>query len=144
MGNNKINNILIPSVSKLPKHRNIDVSEKLSDKAVGEEFKNLLQDEIKEEGEPAEGPVQEESVKISLHAAKRLRERNLAMDSEEFFKIKNAIEKLRTKGGQDSLILTNKAAYIVDVNQNTIVTAMERENLGENVFTKIDSTLVID
>ena len=53
------------------------------------------------------------------------------------------MDKLREKGGQDSLVVTEKAAYILDVGNNTIVTAMDKENLQENVFTKIDSTVMI-
>ena len=134
-----------PTEETAPAAKEESEKEPSPDKAAAEEFKSLLQGEIQvEQREQEESAVPEDGVKLSVHAAKRLRERNLSMDSEEFFKIKNGIATLKNKGGQDSLILTNKAAYIIDVNKNTIVTAMERENLGENVFTKIDSTLILD
>jgi hypothetical protein len=41
-------------------------------------------------------------------------------------------------------VLTSKAAYIMDVPNSTIVTAMDKSKLGENVFTKIDSTLILE
>jgi len=66
------------------------------------------------------------------------------MDAGEFTKLKGAIEMLRNKGGQDSLVITGKAAYIVDVSNNRIVTAIDRDNMAENVFTKIDSTLFVN
>jgi flagellar operon protein len=66
------------------------------------------------------------------------------MDGEEYFKLKGAIEKLKNKGGRDSLVITSKAAYIVDVDNNKIVTAIDKNNMAENVFTKIDSTLFVD
>ncbi|MCP4914290.1 MAG: flagellar protein [Oligoflexia bacterium] len=131
-----INNILIPNVSKLPKHKNVDNSNKIENSKNPNEFKNLL-NEIASEN-PADG------LNLSVHAQKRLKERNLEMDQTEFFKIKNAIEKLRAKGGQDSLVITGKAAYIVDVNNNKIVTAIDKDNMAENVFTKIDSTVVLN
>jgi flagellar operon protein len=56
-------------------------------------------------------------------------------------KLKEAISKLRAKGGHDSLVVTSKAAYVVDVDKNTVVTAVDKNNMNENVFTKIDSTL---
>ena len=66
------------------------------------------------------------------------------MDSSEFFKLKDAMEKLREKGGQDSLVITPQGAYIVDVNNNKVVTAIDRDNMNENVFTKIDSTVILN
>lgn len=136
-GNGKINNLLIPNVSKLTKHKSVDVSKQLLPGQSPDEFKNLLQEQI--------GDVKKDhGIKLSMHAAKRLQERNLEMDSEEFFKLKDAMAKLKTKGGKDSLVITPNAAYILDVENNTIVTAIDRENMAENVFTKIDSTLMIN
>ena len=87
---------------------------------------------------------EEGSLKFSSHAMKRLNDRSISMDSDEFLKLRGALDKLKTKGGKDSLVLTSKAAYIMDVPNNTIVTAMDKSKLGENVFTKIDSTLILD
>ena len=81
---------------------------------------------------------------LSGHAKKRLEERNLTMDGDEFLKIRDGINKLKQKGGKDSLIVTNQAAYIVDVDKQTVVTAMDKNDMAENVFTKIDSTLFIN
>ena len=54
---------------------------------------------------------------------------------------RDGIDKLKEKGGKDSLIVTTQAAYIVDVDNQTVVTAMDKDDMAENVFTKIDSTL---
>lgn len=72
---------------------------------------------------------------------KRLQERNIELDGNEYMKLKEAIGKLRNKGGHDSLVITQKAAYVVDVDKNTVVTAVDKNNMNENVFTKIDSTI---
>jgi flagellar operon protein len=58
--------------------------------------------------------------------------------------LKEAVLELKKKGGNDSLVITGKAAYIIDVKNKTIVTAMDREKMENNVFTKIDSTMVIN
>jgi flagellar operon protein len=73
-----------------------------------------------------------------------LQERNLSLDKEEYAKLQSAIDKLKIKGGQDSLVITGKAAYIIDVPKNTIVTAIDKDSIGENVFTKIDSTILMN
>jgi|GEM_PF-3467193 len=83
-------------------------------------------------------------LKLSGHAAKRIEERKLDMDTDEFFKLRSAIDQLKKKGGSNSLVVTPKAAYIVDVAKDTVVTAIDKESMSENVFTKIDSTLFIN
>lgn len=101
------------------------------------EFKNLLQDNI-------DKVKKEHGIQISLHAAKRLNEREIGLDSDEFFRLKEAISKLKNKGGQESLVVTDKAAYIVDVPNSTIVTAMDKDKLSGSVFTQIDSTIILN
>ena len=136
MGNKgQINNMLIPNVSKLPKHKKVDKASQGQD-VNPNEFKNLLQEQV---GTPqGEKPIQ-----LSVHAAKRLKERNLEMDNGEFFKLRSAFKKLQEKGGQDSLVITEKAAYIVDVANQKVVTAIDKDNIADNVFTKIDSTVLV-
>lgn len=136
MSDTKVSNILIPQVSKLPRHKIVDVADKLAN-PFQDEFKELLKESI-------DVARSEHGLNLSLHAAKRIQERQIDIDSNEFVKLRDAIEQLKTKGGKDSLVVTNKAAYIVDVNSSKIVTAIDRESIGENVFTKIDSTLFIN
>ena len=104
-----------------------------------ETFSNFLKNKI-DNGQNKD----EQGVRLSGHAKKRLEERNLTMDGNEFLKIRDGIDKLKEKGGKDSLIVTNQAAYIVDVDNQTVVTAMDKDDMAENVFTKIDSTLFIN
>jgi flagellar operon protein len=133
MTNDKINNILIPQVNKISNKKSENLKSK--NPTVKDDFQKLLDKTI--------GPQKEQVLEISKHAAKRLEERDLKMDTNEFVKLQNAVAKLRQKGGRDSLVITDKAAYIVDVNNNRVVTAIDKSEMAENVFTKIDSTLVI-
>lgn len=135
MGNNgKIGNFPIPKLSNPSNQGDLQRSDKSK---YLKDFKNVLQQKIDKDRKS-------HGVDISLHAAKRIKDRNLEIDSEEFIKLRGAINKLRDKGGKESLVITDKAAYIVDVNKNRIVTAIDKNKMGENVFTKIDSTLVIN
>lgn len=142
MGNQKINNILIPNVSTIPSKKNADKSNKLGQGETSE-FKALL-DTTLDNAESSELTQQPKGLKLSTHAMRRLQERNLSLDKDEYAKLQSAIDKLKTKGGQDSLVITGKAAYIVDVPKNTIVTAIDKESIGDNVFTKIDSTILMN
>ena len=142
MTKNNINTMLIPQIQGPAKSKAAKAQDDLevrSQQELRSEFTKLLEGGA---GKSEEAP--EAEVAFSAHAMKRLKQRNLDMDNEEYLKLKGAIEKLRTKGGQDSLVVTNKAAYIVDVAGGKVVTAMDKEDMAENVFTKIDSTLFVN
>lgn len=142
MANQKINNILIPNVSTIPSKKNVDTN-KLNQGETSE-FKSLLDTTLSDQTEQAEVSQQPKGLHLSTHAMRRLQERNLSLDKEEYAKLQSAIDKLKIKGGQDSLVITGKAAYIVDVPKNTIVTAIDKDSIGDNVFTKIDSTILMN
>ena len=144
MANQKINNILIPNVTKLPSQKKVDDVNKLIP-GEASEFRSLLDSTLGEQPSSlSELPVAPKGIHLSTHALRRLQERNLTLDKEEYAKLQTAIDRLKLKGGQDSLVITGKAAYIVDVPKNTIVTAIDKESIGENVFTKIDSTILMN
>ncbi|MCB9060045.1 MAG: flagellar protein [Halobacteriovoraceae bacterium] len=138
MGNDKISNLLVPNLSHL-NGKTKALQGKLDENVKLDEFKNLLSKEVKNKDKSGT-----EEIKLSVHAAKRMQERNIEIDSQEFLKLNEALEKLKNKGGKDSLVITNKAAYIIDVNNSTVVTALEKDNMAENVITKIDSTMIIN
>lgn len=143
MANTKINNILIPNVTKLPSQKSVDSANKLNPNETSE-FKNLLDGALDKSAEQEALLPSQKGIHLSTHALRRLQERNLTLDKEEYTKLQTAMDRLKLKGGQDSLVITNKAAYIVDVPKNTIVTAIDKESIGENVFTKIDSTILMN
>ena len=134
MTNGNINNILIPNVTRTG--RTEKVNKQVDKNANPNEFNNLLKETIESQ--------QSEGIKLSVHAAKRLQDRNMDVDGAELKKIQSGIDKLASKGGNDSLLITGKGAYIVDVPNRTIVTAIDKDSISENVFTKIDSTVILN
>lgn len=132
-----INNILIPNVTKTSTQKKVDVSNRLPKEGDVSEFSKILQKNIEEK--PLHGGIE-----LSTHAAKRLEERKIDFRGDEYMKVKDAMTKLKEKGSQSSLIVSDKAAYIVDVRNNKLVTAVDKESMSENVFTKIDSTIFIN
>jgi flagellar operon protein len=80
-------------------------------------------------------------VRLSLHARERLRERNIVLADADMRRISAAADKLASKGGRDALVVMDKVGLILDVPRRTVVTAIERQRLGENVFTNIDSAI---
>jgi flagellar operon protein len=82
-----------------------------------------------------------EKLKFSSHAMKRLESRNIQLSENEINKIQNALEKAESKGAKDSLVMMNDKAFIVNIPNKTVVTALSMDESSENVFTNIDSVV---
>lgn len=82
-----------------------------------------------------------EKIKFSNHAMKRLESRNIQLSETELGKIQDAVSKAESKGSKDSLIMMDKTAFIVNIPNKTVVTAIEVANSNESVFTNIDSVV---
>lgn len=82
-------------------------------------------------------------IKFSSHAQQRLKSRNINLDAEQMNNLVTAVNKARDKGSKDSLILMNNLALVVSVKNNTVITAVDQDSLKDNVFTNIDSTVIV-
>lgn len=82
-------------------------------------------------------------LKISAHAMDRLKERNISLSDTDMNNLKSAVENIRSKGGREALILYNNVAFITSIRNNTIITAVDQSSLKENVFTNIDSAVIV-
>lgn len=83
-------------------------------------------------------------VKFSAHALQRLRARNIRLSADDREKIIRAMDRAQSKGARDSLVLVRTAALVVSVTNRTIVTVLDREEMNGNVFTNIDSAVIMD
>lgn len=86
---------------------------------------------------PAQG------LKFSQHAQERLAARGISLNAADLQKLEGAVNSVAQKGGKDSLIMMGDAAFVVSVNNRTVVTAVDRSAMQGNVFTKIDSAVLI-
>jgi flagellar operon protein len=82
-------------------------------------------------------------IKFSNHAIERMQSRGISYNPERLQKLDEAVKKAAAKGSKDTLVLMDDSALIVSVKNNTVVTVMDKNNLKENVFTNIDSTVVL-
>lgn len=83
-------------------------------------------------------------VHFSAHALQRLSSRNISLSREDGSRIVEAIDRAQSKGARDSLVLVRTAALVVSVTNRTVVTALGREEVQGNVFTNIDSAVIMD
>ena len=95
-------------------------------------FQNILRSKIENKDE----------IKISKHAELRIKERNIELTDTVKEKINEAVNKASQKGVRDSLILVEDTAFIVNVKNRTIITAVNNEELKESVFTNIDGAVI--
>lgn len=120
----EINGVSVPFI---PIVGNTEVNRKSFD-PVSSSFDSIFKQEL-------------EKVKFSNHALKRLESRNIQLSETDIEKIQSAVEKAELKGAKDSLVMMDKTAFIVNIPNKTVVTAMDVTGSNENVFTNIDSVV---
>jgi flagellar operon protein len=83
-------------------------------------------------------------VKFSQHAMQRLESRKIQLNQADIEKLNGAVEKAAQKGAKESLVLmSNDLALIVSVKNKTVITAMDGASVKDNVFTNIDSAVIV-
>ena len=95
------------------------------------EFGKILQDKIGEKSE----------IKFSKHAELRLQSRNIDLTQAQREKIRNAVDKAEAKGVKESLVVVDNLAFVVNIKNRTVITAVNSNELKENVFTNIDGAV---
>ncbi len=85
----------------------------------------------------------EREIKFSAHAQNRIQSRNIPLTSDAVRQLVKAVELAEQKGARDSLILLEDLAFIVNIGNRTVITAMDGESMKENVFTNIDSAIIV-
>lgn len=86
-------------------------------------------------------PSQE--VKFSQHAQERLKARNISFSASDLANLEGAVNTVAKKGGKESLVMMGDAALVVSIKNRTVVTAMDKSQMQGNVFTNIDSAVII-
>jgi len=83
-------------------------------------------------------------LKFSAHAVKRLESRNIHLSEQQRLRLSQAVEEAARKGVRDSLILLNRLAFIVNVKNRTVITAMDQAQMQEKgIFTNIDGAMIL-
>ncbi|MBW7573355.1 TIGR02530 family flagellar biosynthesis protein [Caproiciproducens faecalis] len=87
--------------------------------------------------------VEQQQLTFSKHALQRMDSRNISVSPQLVSQINGAVEKAKSKGIKDALILNGQTAFIVNVPSSTVVTTMSGREMTENVFTNIDGAVII-
>ena len=81
-----------------------------------------------------------DQIKFSRHAAKRLETRNISISEEQKARLEDAAEQAMEKGMTESLVMVDDLAFILNVRNKTIVTAVN--DTANAVFTNIDGAII--
>lgn len=85
----------------------------------------------------------ETGLKFSKHASMRLNEREITLTQNQSTRLENGVDAASKKGINDSLVLVDNLAFIVNVPNKTVVTAMDQTETNSNVFTNIDGAVIM-
>lgn len=83
------------------------------------------------------------SLKFSKHALGRLNDRNIELSEGQLERLNEGAQKAGQKGIRDSLVIVDELAFIVNVPNQTVVTAMDSTETSNNVFTNINGAVIM-
>lgn len=85
---------------------------------------------------------QSKPVTFSGHALQRLERRGITVDDRTLARLGTAVDRAAAKGSRSSVVLVDDSAFVVSVPNRTVITAVDREHMKEQVFTNIDSAVI--
>jgi len=83
------------------------------------------------------------SLKFSKHALGRLNDRRIELSEGQLERLNEGARKAGQKGIKDSLVIVDELAFIVNVPNQTVVTAMDSTETSENIFTNINGAVIM-
>ncbi|MEA2031779.1 MAG: TIGR02530 family flagellar biosynthesis protein [candidate division Zixibacteria bacterium] len=87
--------------------------------------------------------AESKQLSFSKHAQQRLFSRGVELSDEKLSKIVDAVDRADSKGSKETLVLTEDVALVVSVENRTVITAFDRDNLRDGIVTSIDSAVVL-
>lgn len=102
------------------------------------DFAKVLQE--KQEIQENQTRAKYSELRFSKHAKERLADRKIALSAEQIQRLEQGTNKAREKGIQESLVMVDDLAFIVNIRNNTVITAVN--DTKDSVFTNIDGAVI--
>jgi len=83
----------------------------------------------------------EKNITISKHAALRLNEINFT--EEDMKAVEKGFEIAKQKNSKNAVMIYKDTALIASIENKTIITAVNKERAKDNIFTNIDSVVIL-
>ena len=84
-----------------------------------------------------------QNVRFSKHAAARVEQRGIEVTDSLLKDLNQAVGKAREKGAKDVVVIGRQGAFIVNIPNNVVVTTMTSQEMKQNIFTNIDSAVLM-
>lgn len=82
-------------------------------------------------------------LQFSKHSQERIQQRGIEVTEDLLVQMNEAADSARQKGAKDVVMITQQAAFVVSVANNTVITAMNGNEMKQNIFTKIDGAVLL-
>ncbi len=92
---------------------------------------------------PAFAAILQDRLKVSSHAQTRLESRQIQLGKAEWDRVMGGVDRAAAKGAKESLVMVDDVALVVSVKNRTVITAVDKAHLKDNVFTNIDSAVIV-
>ncbi len=120
----------------------------LQDSATGQRGRITPRQNLTEEGFSFQEVLQkkvltDDNLRFSKHASTRLRQRGIDLTDGQLERLMDGTRKAGQKGIKDSLVIVDELAFIVNIPNSTVVTAMDSKDAVENIFTNIDGAVIM-
>lgn len=93
--------------------------------------------------ELAKNPGEEQGVAFSKHAISRAEERGIEITPNLIDQLKGSMIRAQAKGAKNILAMDTEKAFIINVPNAKVITAITQEEMKESVFTNIDGAVFL-
>ena len=100
--------------------------------AQGQSFGQMFQQELEKANE------QEQGVAFSKHAISRAEERGIEITPSLIDQLRGSMIRAQAKGAKNILAMDTEKAFIINVPNAKVITAITQEEMRENIFTNFD------
>ena len=100
-------------------------------------FGAMLQQELLKSEQPAQ------SVEFSKHAISRAQERGIEVTPDLMDQLAGSVIRAQAKGATNILAMDAEKAFIINVPNARVITAITQEEMKENIFTNIDGAVFL-
>jgi len=88
------------------------------------------------------GATQSQPVRFSSHALQRVQRRGIDMSPATVARLNDGVDRAAGKGARASVVFVDSTAFVVSVPNRTVITAVDRDHMKQQVFTNIDSAVI--
>lgn len=120
---------LTPSLLRTPEAGR-SAAAKAGGAVTGSSFQEVLQGQLAD-------------IRFSQHAQQRLAQRGIKLSADQQERLQSAVRQAAGKGGKEALVLVDSLAFVVSVRNRTVITALEGDGVKSQVFTNIDSAVIV-